>query len=223
MSKQETSPSARVLLVEDHPMFRERLAHLINQAADMQVCGETDNIREAMQIVCDARPNVAVVDISLKGSSGLELIKNLKAQEIDLPVLVLSMHEESLYAQRVLAAGGKGYLTKRETSDTVLRALRCVLEGEVFLSERMTAAVLKSVAGKNAAAPAITRLADRELEVFQLIGSGRTTREIAEDLALGLATVETYRNRIKEKLGLRNAVELQHQAVLWFREQSQGS
>jgi DNA-binding NarL/FixJ family response regulator len=98
-----------------------------------------------------------------------------------------------------------------------------VLEGEVFLSERMTAAVLKSVAGKNAAAPAITRLADRELEVFQLIGSGRTTREIAEDLALGLATVETYRNRIKEKLGLRNAVELQHQAVLWFREQSQGS
>jgi DNA-binding NarL/FixJ family response regulator len=210
-------PNARVLIVEDHPMFRERMAHLINQAEGMEICGETDNIRDAMRLVHAARPNVAIVDITLKGSSGLELIKDLKAQGLDLPVLVLSMHEESLYAERVLAAGGKGYITKRETSDVVLRAIRRVLDGDVFLSESMTAAVLKRVAGKNLDAPAMSRLADRELEVFQLIGSGCSTREIAERLALGIATVETYRMRIKEKLGLRNATELQHHASLWVQ------
>ena len=213
-----TRKTARVLIVEDHPMFRERMAHLINQTEDMEVCGETDNIRDAMQLVHAVKPHIAIVDISLKGSSGLEFIKNLKAQGIDLPVVVLSMHEESLYAERVLAAGGKGYLTKRETSATVLRALRRVLDGDVFLSEAMTATMLKRVAGKVVTVSAIDRLADRELEVFQLIGSGHSTREIAEDLALGVATVETYRTRIKEKLGLRNATELQHHASLWFRE-----
>lgn len=218
MTATRSPEPARVLIVEDHPMFRERMAHLINQTEGMLVCGETDNIRDALRLVRESQPDIAIVDISLKGSSGLELIKDLKAHGLDLPVLVLSMHEESLYAERVLAAGGKGYLTKRETSDTVVRAIRCVLDGEVFLSENMTAAVLKRVAGKELNAPAISRLADRELEVFQLIGSGRTTREIAGDLGLGIATVETYRMRIKEKLGLRNATELQHHAALWFRE-----
>src|SRR6201996_2012253 len=135
-------PKSRVLLVEDHAMFRERLAQLINQNPDMEICGETDNIRQAVEIVKNAKPDIALVDITLRGSSGLELIKDLKALGIEVPVLVLSMHEESLYAERVLAAGGKGYLTKHENSDTLLGAIRRVLEGKVCLSDRMTESIL---------------------------------------------------------------------------------
>ncbi len=199
-------------------MFRERLAQLINQNPDMEICGETDNIRQAVEIVKNAKPDIALVDITLRGSSGLELIKDLKALGIEVPVLVLSMHEESLYAERVLAAGGKGYLTKHENSDTLLGAIRRVLEGKVYLSDRMTESILGKLTGAESAAPGIHRLTDRELEVFQHIGAGRTTREIAEALNLGVTTVDTYRARIKDKLGLRNATELQHHATNWTRE-----
>jgi DNA-binding NarL/FixJ family response regulator len=218
MTNESVKRKAKVLLVEDHAMFRERLAQLINQDHAMTVCGETDNIQDAMEIAQRENPDIAIVDLTLKGSSGLELIKNLKALQINLPVLALSMHEESLYAERVLAAGGRGYITKNENTDTLLHAIRWVLHGKVYLSQKMTENLLGKFTGSEVTEPAINRLADRELEVFQLIGTGRTTREIAEALNLGVTTIETYRMRIKEKLGLRNTAELQHRASVWMRE-----
>ena len=209
----------QVVIVEDHPLFRERLALLINKELDMQVCGETDNIRQAMELIQSRRPNAAVVDISLKGSSGLELIKDIKAQSIDLPVLVLSMHDESLYAERVIRAGAKGYITKDEASEKVMTAIRKVVAGEIYLSEQMTARVLENLSGKNAGGSPLERLTDRELEVFQLIGNGKTAKQIAETLNLGLTTIDTYRARIKEKLNLKNATELVHEAAEWVRSQ----
>jgi DNA-binding NarL/FixJ family response regulator len=202
----------KVLLVEDHAMFRERLAHLIGEDFGMSICGETDNIADALEIVRSTKPDLALVDITLKGSSGLEFLKDLKAQDLRLPVLVLSMHEEILYAERVLAAGAKGYITKHENSQTLLGAMRQVLDGKVYLSQQMTDNLLKKMSGQEVNVSAMKRLTDRELEVFQLIGNGRTTREIAETLKLGMTTVDTYRTRIKEKLGLRNGTQLQHYA-----------
>ena len=211
----------KVVIVEDHPLFRERLALLINKEPDMEVCGEADNIRQAMEVIQSTKPDAAVLDITLKGSSGLELLKDLKAQSIELPVLVLSMHDESLYAERAIRAGAKGYITKDEASDKVMMAIRKVMGGEIYLSEGTTSRILKNITdGKSSVdAPALSNLTDRELEVFQLIGSGKTTREIAETLHLGLTTIDTYRARIKEKLNLRNATELIHQATDWARGQ----
>ena len=217
MNRDAGHRKSKILLVEDHAMFRERLAELINQHAAMTVCGETDNIARALELARREAPDIAVVDLTLKGSSGLEFIKDLKAQGIDLPVLVLSMHEESLYAERVLAAGGRGYLTKNENSDTLLQAIQRVLEGKVYLSAKMTESVIGRLSGGELSEPAINRLADRELEVFQLIGRGLTTREIGKTLNLGVTTIETYRTRIKEKLGLKNAAELQHRASIWVQ------
>jgi len=213
-----TATKARILIVEDHWMLRERLAALLNDDPALSVCGETDNIQTALQLCLTVKPDMALVDISLKGSSGLELIKELRAREIDLPILVLSMHEESLYAERVLAAGGQGYITKHENSDTLLAAVRTVLSGEVHLSPKMTAGLLKRLTGTQATGASIHRLADRELEVFQMIGRGSATREIAEALGLGATTVDTYRARIKEKLGIRNTPELQSRAAQWLQE-----
>jgi DNA-binding NarL/FixJ family response regulator len=210
----------KVVIVEDHPLFRERLALLINKEPDMEVCGEADNIRQAMEVIQATKPDAAVLDITLKGSSGLELLKDLKAQSIELPVLVLSMHDESLYAERAIRAGAKGYITKDEASDKVMMAIRKVMGGEIYLSEGTTSRILKNISdGKSSVdAPALSNLTDRELEVFQLIGNGKTTREIAEMLNLGLTTIDTYRARIKEKLNLRNATELIHQATDWARQ-----
>ena len=212
MTTTNTDAQTQVLLVEDHAMFRERLAHLIRNDFGMSICGETDNIQEALEMARTLKPNLALVDITLKGSSGLEFLKDLKAHDILLPVLVLSMHEETLYAERVLAAGAKGYITKHENSQTLQQAMEHVLSGKVYLSERMTENLLRKMSGQEVSPSAMKRLTDRELEVFQLIGAGRTTREIAETLNLGMTTVDTYRARIKEKLGLRNGTQLQHYA-----------
>ena len=216
--EQETG-RIRVILVEDHPMFRERLTMLINKDLGMVVCAEADNTRTAMTLIQREKPDVAIVDITLQGTSGLELIKDIKAQGITMPVLVLSMHEETLYAERVLRAGARGYIMKSEASSEVVKAIKRVVAGDVYLSGKMTAQVLdrmsqrKPVESKNA-----ELLTDRELEVFHLIGSGKTTREIAQQLVLGETTVETYRARIKEKFGLRNAVELSQAATRWLVE-----
>lgn len=213
----------RVLLVEDHPMFRERLAHLINKDASMEVCGEADNVRAAHELVATTSPDVAIVDITLRGSSGLELIKNLKAEGTPLPVLVLSMHDETLYAERVLRAGARGYITKHEASAEVMVAIRRVLEGEVYLSPQMTRKMLKSLTGggpQNRDQDRMNLLTDRELEVFQLIGAGRTAREIAQSLNVGATTVDTYRARIKAKLGLSTGAELHTRAAQWVAEQA---
>jgi len=220
MTEPLDSAKARVVIVEDHPMFRERLALLINREDDMMVCGEADNARDGLLLIQQIKPQIAIVDISLRGSGGLDLIKDLRAQEIDVPVLVLSMHEESLYAERVIRAGAKGYITKHEASAKVMIAIRQVLRGEIYLeAQAMSKLVHKMVAGVPAdPAKPIARLTDRELEVFELIGLGRTTREIGAQLHVGLTTVDTYRARIKEKLQLENASRLHSEASRWVQE-----
>jgi len=209
----------RVVIVDDHPLFRERLSELINHELDMEVCGEAEDARQAIELIRNTSPDPAIVDITLKGSSGLELIKSIKAVPIGVPVLVLSMHDESLYAERALRSGATGYITKHESADNVLLAIRRVLAGEVYLSGTMTSVFLKSLTGGLKSVPRpLDRLTDRELEVLELIGRGHTTRQIAETLQLGVATVDTYRARIKEKMNFRNATELQHFATRWVRE-----
>jgi DNA-binding NarL/FixJ family response regulator len=211
---------ATVVIVDDHPLFRERLCQLINNEPDMKVSGEAETAESAVQLVRAAQPDLAIVDITLKGSSGLELTKTLRALSINLPILVLSMHDESLYAERALRAGATGYITKNQTSDEVLAAIRRVLAGEVYVSKKMTSAFLKNVAGAGSRMTArpIDRLTDREFEVLELIGRGQTTRAIAEVLRVGVATIDTYRARIKEKMNFRSGTELQHFAIRWVGE-----
>lgn len=220
MNKQKAVGKHRVLLVEDHPLFRERVAHLINKDMGMTVCAEVDSIQDAMDCIQADKPDIAIVDISLHGSSGLELLKDIKAQGINLPVLILSMHEEGLYAERALRAGAKGYIMKNEAAGEIVLAIRRVMSGEVYVSNRINAKILQRVAqaGKKSAASGIDSLTDRELEVFQCIGKGRNSREIAESLHLGETTVETYRSRIREKLQIRNAAELYQRAAQWMVE-----
>ncbi len=220
MNPTPESKPVKVMLVEDHQMFREWLAQMITKDRSFTICGEADNIQGAMQAIQAQRPDIAIIDITLRGSSGLELIKDLKASGAAIPVLVLSMHDETLYAERVLRAGARGYITKHEASSTLLKAIRHVLSGEVYLSEKMTAAMLARMTGQGGRALAsdMETLADRELEVFQLVGKGFNTREIAEQLHLGETTVDTYRARIKEKLQLRNAAELYSRAAQWIQE-----
>jgi DNA-binding NarL/FixJ family response regulator len=201
-------------------MFREHLSQLINRDLGMEVCGEADNIRDAMKLLKDKQPDIAIVDITLRGSSGLELLKDLKAQGIDLPVLVLSMHDEELYAERSLRAGARGYITKNEASSEVVKAIRKVVAGEVYVSKHMTAKLLERMTQKKSSTElqGLSSLADRELEVFQLLGKGKSTHDIAVALNLGDSTVETYRARIKDKLQLRSAAELYLRAGQWVRD-----
>ena len=206
--------------MDDHPLVRDSVSRLINHELDLTVCGEAENADDALQIIGQTSPSLVIVDITLKHSSGLELIKTIKAEYPQVPILVLSMHEESLYADRALRAGASGYITKHQPADEVLQAIRRVIAGNIYLSEKMTSTYLKTLttAGPKVAQPAVDRLADRELEVLNLIGRGMTVRDIARELQLGTPTVETYRARIKEKLNLKNAAELQHFAFRWVRE-----
>lgn len=219
MNKTSNDSRLKVLLVEDHPMFREHLVQLIDRDLGLSVCGEADNIGDALKLIQERKPDIAIVDITLKGSSGLELIKNIKSQGIELNVLVLSMHDEDLYAERALRAGAKGYITKNEASTEVIKAIRSVMNGEIYASRHMTARLLERMTQKkNIELAGIETLADRELEVFQMLGRGKSTRETAQALCLGESTVETYRARIKEKLQLRSAAELYLRAGQWVRE-----
>jgi DNA-binding NarL/FixJ family response regulator len=211
---------AKVVLVEDHPMFREQLAQLINKQPDMTVCAEADNAVEGLAAIARLQPALAIVDITLKNSSGLELLKDLRAQGMKVPVLILSMHAESLYAERALRAGANGYITKEEASAKVMTAIRQVLSGEVYLDPRFMKGVVSRILvnPRNNSATAVERLTDRELAVFELIGEGLATREIGIRLRVSAATVETYRARIKEKLGLTNAGQLRAKASVWVYE-----
>jgi DNA-binding NarL/FixJ family response regulator len=210
----------KVVIVEDHRMFREWLMQMLGRNSDCEVCGEADNIQDAQRIIETTNPDIVILDITLKGSSGLELIKDLRARGLNTPVLVLSMHEETLYAERVLRAGARGYISKHEASSTLIKAIRHVLSGQVYLSDTMTATLLEKVSGRKTSSntSGLELLADRELEVFQLIGKGHNGREIAQLLHLGETTVDTYRARIKEKLRLRNAAELYSRAAQWVHE-----
>jgi len=209
----------RVLIVDDHPLFRDRVVQLINQQSDLRVCAEVETAEQAIQFARDQAPDLAIIDITLKQSSGLELIKAMKANSIGAPILVLSMHEESHYAERALRIGASGYITKSQPAEEVLSAIRRVLAGEIYLSEKMTSLLLRNLAAtkSKSAARAFDRLTDRELEVLELVGRGKTTRQIAENLRIGEASVDTYRARIKDKMNFRNAVQLQRFAVRWVR------
>jgi len=208
------------MLLEDHPMFREFLAQLIGRELGMVVVGEADNIRDAIRIAEETTPDIAIVDITLKGSSGLEFIKDAKALKLPVKVLVLSMHDEDLYAERALRAGAMGYITKNEASAEVIEAIRCVMDGEIYASRKLTSKLLNQMTrkGKSAEVNGVESLADRELEVFQWVGRGKTSKEIAALLGLGETTIETYRARIKEKLQLRSAAEMYLRAGQWVRE-----
>ncbi len=206
----------RVLIVEDHPIMRSGLVQLISQDTELFVCGEFEDAGHAFGAIERLKPDIAVIDLSLKGSSGLELIKSIKAAYPKLLMLVLSMYDEALYAERVLRAGAAGYVMKQEATEKVLVAMRKVLSGGIYLSERMSSKFMHQLVGGGRTADGgslIERLSDRELEVFGLIGEGRGTRQIAEQLHLSVKTVESHRAHIKEKLNLSSASELVHRAI----------
>jgi DNA-binding NarL/FixJ family response regulator len=214
------SGKKRIFIVDDHALVREWLATLINQQSDLKVCGEAGNAADALKLLGSARPHVAIVDVSMEGGSGLELIKNIKAICPVLPevaVIVLSMHDEVLYCERALRAGARGYVMKREATRNVLQAIRCVLKGEMYLSDKMAKIMAERyVDGKpTATVSPVELLSDRELEVFQLLGRGMGTRQIAEELHVAFKTVQSLNARIKQKLQLANANELLREAVRW--------
>ena len=209
----------KIFLVEDHPIFRLGLRELIEQEPDLQVCGEAENVGTAWDEIVRCGPDLVIIDISLVGRSGLELVKQLKKDSPELPTLVLSMHDETLYAERALQAGARGYIMKHETAHLIIDAIHKVRSGQVYLSAKMTSEVLYKMVGGETKGPLPEQcLTNRELEVFEMVGSGRTTQEISQQLCLSAKTVGTYRERIKEKLNLRNASELTHRAVQWVEQ-----
>jgi DNA-binding NarL/FixJ family response regulator len=214
----------RVFLVDDHPLVREHLTALIQREADLEVCGEAADAPTALELISRQSPDLVILDISLKQSNGLELIKDLKQRWPKLPVLVLSMHDEMLYAERSLRAGALGYITKEEATVNVLSAVRKVLGGEVYLSERMAGRVMKRMVSraKDELGSPLEVLTDRELEVFQMLGRGMGTRQIAEELRLGIKTVESCRARIKEKLQLQDGNQLLQHAIQWVQSGTRG-
>jgi DNA-binding NarL/FixJ family response regulator len=208
---------SKILLVDDHPLVREWLANLINEQRDLHVCGEASNAPQAFEMISVEKPDIVIVDISLEDGSGIELIKSVKANHLGVAMIVLSMHDESLYAERALRAGARGYIMKREATKKILQAIRSVLEGKLYISDKISDAMAeKFVEGRPVAfgSPA-EQLSDRELEIFQLLGHGRNTRQIADHLHIGFKTVQTYCARIKEKLELDNATQLLHEAIRW--------
>ncbi len=201
--------------MDDHPIVRQGLGLLINREPDLMVCGEAEDAPSALQRMASAQPDLMVIDISLDGPDGLELLKTIRLKEPILPVLILSMHEESTYAERSLRAGANGYIMKQEATERVLVAIRRILEGKVYLSERLTNKMLEQFvhgSGSSKNNP-LTTLSDRELEVYRLIGAGHGTRQIADELHVSVKTVESYQAHIKEKLSLRNARELVQHAI----------
>ena len=210
----------KILVVEDHPLFRAMLVQLIQQQPDMTICGEAQDTRSAMALIEEACPDGVVLDLTLPGQGGLELLKSLKARNLQLPVLVLSMHAETLYAERVLRAGARGYVAKEEPPEVVEEALRAVMAGEVYVSKRIAGTILERLGWADRAAQpsGVDLLSDRELEVFRLIGRGLNSREIAEQVNLGPSTVDSHRARIKKKLGIRNAAQLYTRAAQWVAE-----
>jgi DNA-binding NarL/FixJ family response regulator len=206
-----------VFVVDDHPIVRQGLALLINQEADLAVCGEAEEMHSALSAIPAAKPDILIVDISLNGPDGLELLKHIRLTSPRLPVLILSMHDESIYAERALRAGANGYIMKQEATEKVLEALRRILSGEIYVSDRVANNMLQHyVRGINSVQGSeISELTDRELEVFRLIGEGHGTRQIAEALHLSVKTVESYQAHIKDKLSLRSARELVQHAVEW--------
>jgi DNA-binding NarL/FixJ family response regulator len=215
-----------VFIVDDHPIVRQGLALLINREPDLQVCGDAADANSALRLIEATKPDVAVVDISLSGPDGIDLLKNIRVSCSHLPVLILSMLDEMLYAERALRAGANGYIMKQEATEKVLIAIRRILGGGIYLSDRMSNKMLHRFVGDippESRSP-VAGLTDRELEVFRLIGTGHGTRQIAEELHISVKTVESYQAHIKDKLSLRNSRELVQRAVQWtIGEKSSGN
>ncbi|RKY09606.1 MAG: DNA-binding response regulator [Planctomycetota bacterium] len=213
---------SKIIIVDDHPIVRQGLAALINQQEDMEVCAQAADGREAMEQIGKLKPDLVTIDLTLGELGGLELIKNIKSRYPNLPMLVISIHDESLYAERVLRAGARGYIMKQEATENVIEAIGKVLAGQVYVSECMSDRIVRSFLGGTAKtrSPSVNSLSDRELEVFRLIGQGYGTRKIAEMLHLSIKTIETYRAHIKFKLELDDAAGLLQYAVQWVGSQS---
>ncbi len=213
---------SKIIIVDDHPIVRQGLAALINQQEDMTVCAQAADGREAMDQISKLEPDLVTIDLTLGDSGGLELIKNIRVRYPNLPILVISIHDEALYAERVLRAGAKGYIMKQEATENVTEAIGKVLAGQVYVSEGMSDRIVRSFLGgtPKARSPSVSNLSDRELEVFRLIGQGYGTRKIAEMLHLSIKTIETYRAHIKFKLELDDAAHLLQYAVQWVGSQS---
>jgi DNA-binding NarL/FixJ family response regulator len=213
--------ATRVLIVDDHPLLRKGISQLIDQEKDLTVAGEAEDANKAITVIENTKPDVALIDLTLPGTSGIELLKNIKVRFPKLKMLVLSMHDESVYAHRALRAGASGYIMKQEGTEKVLTALRKVLRGEVYLSEGLGNRMLHRLVNGRAdlTSSPIEELSDRELEVFSLIGQGHGTRIIAEKLHLSIKTIESHRAHIKEKLNLQSASELVHHAIQWVQSE----
>jgi DNA-binding NarL/FixJ family response regulator len=207
----------RILIVDDHPIVRQGISQLINQEADLTVCGQAEEAHAALEALAKLQPGFLIIDISLTGPDGLDLLKTIRSRDTAVPVLILSMHDETLYAERALRAGANGFIMKQEATDNVLVAIRRIINGEIYVSDRMAKRMLLQFAG-NTTSPKrspIEGLSDRELEVFRLIGEGHATRKIAEELHLSVKTVETYQAHLKDKLALKTGRELVQHAVRW--------
>ena len=211
----------KILVVDDHPVMRHGLTQLVNQEGDLRVCGEAGEAHTAIEAIVALRPDMVIVDISLKGVDGIELIKKIRVRDEPLPILVLSMHDESLYAERALRAGANGYIMKEEPAEQLVRAIRHVLSGKIYVSDNIGSKLLQKVVDHR---PPVSHsltdsLSDRELEVFQFLGQGLRTRQIAEVLHVSVKTVESYRERIKDKMELTDATELLLRAVQWVHSE----
>jgi len=211
-----TAGKRRVFIVDDHPIVREGLVQMVNTEQDLIVVGQGEDAYGSLRAIRTAKADLVLLDVSLRDSDGIELLKELKVQEPELPVLMLSMHDESLYAERALRAGARGYIMKQEAPLALLSAIRRVLSGEIYVSDKMSAALLQRMVGgptKTQGALPLDRLTDREMEIFRLIGAGKPVREIAENLFLSVKTVEAHREHIKEKLGFKTSAELLRYAI----------
>jgi DNA-binding NarL/FixJ family response regulator len=216
----ETPARRRVLIVDDHPIFRAGLTGLVNLEAELTVCGEAHDAAQAMQALEKLKPDLVLLDMSLPGKSGLELLKDIRALAPQMPVLIISMHDETLFAERVIRAGGRGYIMKQEGPEKIVQAIRRVLSGGISVSERISSQILDAMSGgQGGPATSVSTLTDREFEVYRLLGQGKEPHEIARNLHLSIKTVDTHRMHIRQKLGLRNATELIHHATRWTAEQ----
>ena len=211
----------QILLVDDHPVVRDGLTTIINHQRDLNVCGGTDDAHQALKAIGDLKPDVVVADISLKNSDGIELTKSIKAKYPTLPVVVLSVHDESVYAERALRAGARAYLMKEVASENIVNALRTVLKGEIYVSDTVSKKFLHKIAGDktNKTKTSMENLSDREFEIFRFIGEGYKASQIAKKLHLSVKTVETYRGRLKEKLNLDSAAALLQYAIKWAKSE----
>jgi DNA-binding NarL/FixJ family response regulator len=216
-----TPPRRTVLLVDDHPFMRAGLAQLIERQPDLAVCGEAGDPTEALRAVGKSKPDLILTDLTMPGRSGLEFVKDLLAAEPTLSILVVSMHDEAVYAERALRAGARGYIMKEAGGEALLAAIRRVIGGEVYLSPRMSTRILEGLSARKprGSTSPIEQLSDREFEVFQLIGQGKSTRDVAEQLHLSSKTVDVHRSHIKEKLGLKDSTALIRHAVRWVETQ----